>query len=508
MPHTSLLAILQDLSPLLDRRRFLGGAAAAAAALVTSGRATRAVVAGASFRGQRVAVVGGGLAGLTCALRLRQAGVVATVHEAATRLGGRCWTRRGDFASGQLAEHGGELIDQSHTAIRHLAQELGLRLDNQLRAEANGTESAFWLDGARYPFKDASRDLGALWQPMHRDLVAAGYPTTYANHTERGRALDAMSLAAWIEATVPGGLTSRLGRLLSVAYEIEYGAGVGEQSALNLLYLLGYSGPGRLRIFGPSNEKYHVRGGNDQIVAGLGAQVAPQIRLEERLEAIRVVSDGRYRLTFATAAGPRDETVDQVVLALPFAVLATSVDLTAAGLSPRKRQAIAELGRGRNGKLNVQFQTRFWEALGVNGETYADRGYQATWDVTRNQAGAPGILVNYTGGAVAAGLTGADPLQRAQVFVGQIEPVLPGAGAQWNGRATLDTWHDKPLAACSYSYYRPGQYVAFGGVEGEREGAVSFCGEHTSQDAQGYLEGAVETGERAAAEVVAALRGK
>lgn len=505
MPRTPLLAAFHDLSPLLGRRRFLRGGATAAGLLATTRFAS---LRGALPRGSSVAIVGAGLAGLTCARRLQQAGVVASVHEAAMRLGGRCWTRRGDFADGQIAEHGGELIDQSHTAIRHLAQELGLRLDNQLRAETNGTEAGFYFGGARYPYAEASRDLHALWQPMHRDLVAAGYPTTYATNTDRGRALDAMSLHDWIEATVPGGLASRLGQLLAVAYEIEYGAAIDEQSALNLLYLLAYSGPGRLRIFGPSNEKYHVRGGNDQLVTGLAAPLTNQIRVDERLVALRLLSDGRYRLTFATAAGLRDDTVDHVVLAVPFAVLAGSVDLAAAGLSPRKRQAIHELGRGRSGKLNVQFQTRLWNGLRINGETFSDRGYQATWEVSRGQPGAHGILVNYTGGAIAGGLVGADPQVRAQVFLGQIEPLLPGASAQWNGRATLDTWHEKPLSACSYSYYRPGQYVAFGGVEGEREGNVSFCGEHTSRDAQGYLEGAVETGERAAAEVVAALRGR
>ena len=87
----------------------------------------------------RVVVVGAGLAGLTCAYRLKRNGITATVYEANTRLGGRCWTRRDDFAHGHIAEHGGELIDQGHTTIRQLAQELGLPLDNLLAAEPNGS---------------------------------------------------------------------------------------------------------------------------------------------------------------------------------------------------------------------------------------------------------------------------------------------------------------------------------------------------------------------------------
>ncbi len=107
----------------------------------------------------RVVVVGAGLAGLTCAYRLKRSGFIATVYEANTRLGGRCWTRRGDFAQGQIAEHGGELIDQGHTTIRQLAQELGLPVDNLLAAEPNGSTIFTYFDGVAYSYRDAVRDL-------------------------------------------------------------------------------------------------------------------------------------------------------------------------------------------------------------------------------------------------------------------------------------------------------------------------------------------------------------
>ena len=94
-----------------------------------------------------IVVVGAGLAGLTAAYRLKQAGYAAQVYEASNRIGGRCWSYRansGTWADGQVAEHGGELIDQGHTAMRQLAQELGFKLDNLLSAQLNGTEDCFW----------------------------------------------------------------------------------------------------------------------------------------------------------------------------------------------------------------------------------------------------------------------------------------------------------------------------------------------------------------------------
>src|SRR4051794_7240234 len=174
----------------LTRREVLVGGAGLAVAGALSSPVTRAFAATAP----RIVVVGGGLAGLTCAYRLKQAGYRADLYEASDRLGGRCWTIRGAFADGQIAEHGGELIDQGHTQVRQLAQALGLDLDNLASAEANGTEMLGYFDGAPYSFDEATRDLKAVWQKVHSDLSAASYPTLWNLSTERGRQLDAMSI--------------------------------------------------------------------------------------------------------------------------------------------------------------------------------------------------------------------------------------------------------------------------------------------------------------------------
>jgi monoamine oxidase len=273
-----------------------------------------------------------------------------------------------------------------------------------LRAEPPGTGPFFHLGGARYDERDAVADLKAAWRPLHRDYVEAGFPTLYTSSTARGRQLDSTSVAAWIAGTVPGGLASRLGRLLAVAYTIEYGAEPEEQSALNLVYLLGASGQGQLRLFGPSNEKYKVRGGNDLLVARMAAALGGQLSTGRALARVRRAGSA-WALGFD--AGP-EVTADRVVLALPFSVLRARVDTSGAGFPEPKRRAIAELAMGRNAKLALQFTTRHWHALGNGGDTYADTGYQATWEATRAQAGAPGILVNYTGGLATDAQTGRD----------------------------------------------------------------------------------------------------
>ena len=454
----------------------------------------------------RVVVVGAGLAGLTCAYRLKQAGYSAQVHEASDRVGGRCWTIRGAFADGQIAEHGGELIDQGHTEIRQLANELGLTLDNLLAAEPNGTEDLYRFDGQPYSFDEATRDLKAIWQQIHSDVSAASYPTLYTLSTQRGRELDMLSIADYIDLYVPGGRASKLGQLLDVAYNIEYGAETTQQSSLNLLYLLAYSGQGQLRIFGPSNEKYHVVGGNDQIPLRLAQLLSGQITLRSALVAIKRNTDGSYTLTFDQSGRTKQISADKVVLALPFSILRSSVDYEQAGFGAVKRRAIAQLGMGTNSKLHVQFRDRHWYGLGNNGNTFADTGYQNTWEVTRAQPGGSGILVDYTGGAIGASFGSGTPTTRAQQFLAQLEPLLPGITAKFNGRATVDFWLAYPWTKGSYSYWKVGQYTSFAGAEREQSFDCHFAGEHTSIDFQGYLNGAVETGERAAAEILDDLK--
>ena len=492
---------LGEPTPGMRRRELLAGGAGLAAAAMLSGPISSALAASAP----RVVVVGGGLAGLTATYRLKQAGIQAQLYEASDRLGGRCWTRRGDFAEGQIAEHGGELIDQGHTEIRQLAQELGLNLDNLVAAEVNGTDPFHYFDGQPYTYEEATNDLKEIWQQIHKDVSAASYPTLYNSNTQRGRELDAMSIADWIQAYVPGGMKSKLGQLLDVAYNIEYGAETNVQSSLNMLYLLGYSGQGQMRIFGPSNEKYHVRGGNDQITARLGTELKGQIAREKALTSIRRNADGSYRLVFESGLSTETVTADHVVLALPFSIL-RSLDYAKAGFSKVKTTAIEQLGMGTNSKLHVQFKDRLWNSLGCNGETYADTGYQNTWEVTRSQAGSSGILVNYTGGTIGASFGTGTPSERAAQFLKQIEPVLPGISSRWNGRATIDFWAGYPWTKGSYSYWKVGQYTKFVGAEREAEGNCHFAGEHTSIDFQGYLNGAVESGERAAGEILAALK--
>jgi monoamine oxidase len=476
-------------------------AAAAVAGASTMGRFAKAAY-GATQ--PRIAIVGAGLAGLTCGYRLKQAGLNAQIYEASSRVGGRCWSIH-DFDP-LVAEHGGELIDQSHQAVRQLVQELGFTLDNLLQSEPKGTEDFFHVNGGPYTYDQLVVDLNGIYQKLHKDLAAASYPTLWNSYTQRGLQLDHMSIIDWLDESVPnGGSKSNLGRVLDIAYNIEYGAECSQQSALNLIYLLGYQGAGQFRVFGKSNEKYHVRGGNDQVPSTLASTLAAQIQTDTPLTAIKQNSTGTFTLSFGGASA----TFDHVVLALPFSLL-RSVNYSRAGFEPLKVTAIEELTMGTNSKLHVEFRDRFWYGAGNNGNTYADTGYQNTWEVSRAQGGGTGkgLLVDYTGGKAGASFGSGTPSSHAQEFMTQLQPLFPGTDvtSHWTGRATVDFWTGYKWTKGSYSYWKVGQYTEFSGMEKERQGNCHFCGEHTSQDSQGYLNGAVETGERAAGEILDDLK--
>lgn len=121
-----------------------------------------------------------------------------------------------------------------------------------------------------------------------------------------------------------------------MAYNIEYGAETNEQSSLNLLYLLGYSAKDELELFGDSDERYHIHGGNDQLVSGLAAKLAGQVELGAELRALVRQPDGRIKLVVHQGSSTREVIAGQVVLALPFSILRAWVDLSRAGFSALK----------------------------------------------------------------------------------------------------------------------------------------------------------------------------
>jgi len=510
-------AALSSRAAELSRRDFLTGAAAVAAVAVTS--PLLPALAGPQ---PRIAIVGAGIAGLTAAWTLQEdrRHLAATVYEASDRVGGRMHSElSGYWADSQVSEICGELIDTNHRRIRDLAGQFGLVVDNVVAAQPPGSTDSNWFENGRYSAAQADIDFAAVRTAVNRDSKDADFPTSWKKSTPRGFDLDHMSVHDWIEKNVHRGHQSSFGRLLDVAYTIEYGDNTSVQSSLNLVYMLAdQPSDTAFSVTGKSDESFHIHGGNELLPQAIAAKLPP-IKFGWRLTAIDAKSDPHtVVLSFQTAGGAKQVVADKVILTIPFPVL-RKLDISKAGFDDRKLKAINELGAGRTAKLQLQFRKRLWNQSGPrgisNGNSLADLGFQDTWEVSRKQGGASGIINNFTGGDTAAALLASSPYARADTdgkvktdavnFLAKFEKVFPGISAEWNGRATLSTPFIDPLALSSYSYRKVGQYTAFGSYEGVPQGSIHFAGEHCSEKFQGFMEGGAREGERAANEVASAV---
>ena len=229
--------------------------------------------------------------------------------------------------------------------------------------------------------------------------------------------------------------------------------------------------------------------------------------------------DGSSTLSFSTPNGKQTATFDRVILTIPFSVL-RNLDYSRANFDNLKQTAITQLGYGTNSKLQLQFNSRFWNGKGAwpgvsTGNIYTDVGFQNTWDVTRGQPGSTGIVVDYTGGNMGASFQPKKPYsksddpqvqQYARNFLKQLEEVWPGATAHYTGTATLSHPSFDPNLLGSYSCWLVGQYTLFSGYEPARQGKhgkkIHFAGEHCSTNFQGFMEGGAEEGARAASEIL------
>jgi monoamine oxidase len=506
-----------------SRREFIKRTGTVGAAVAVAGPAAFARPARAASSA-RIAVVGGGIAGLTCALMLQDKGVACDVYESSSRWGGRMHSDYTEFGTGfwggQQAELCGELIDTNHKTILQLAQRFGLATVDLLGAQPNGTEDTYYVLGSHYPKSQADIDFRPVKNTLQGQVQQTSYPTLYNLFTDAGRFFDKMTVHDWIANYVPGGHASPFGTLLNNAYNEEYGAETDDQSALNLMYLLGFNTkPGNFSIYGKSDERYHIVGGNSKLPEAIAAAL-PSDRLHNgyRMTSIATNSDGTITLAFDTGPGSSVvKTFDQVVLCIHFAVLRT-LNYRKANFDTLKKTAITQLGAGVNAKLNMQFSSRFWNdpANDSTGSVYTDLPLQSGWDVTRGQAGSAGIFVAYPGADVAKSLGQSNPystnLTNPQVatfagqFVSQLDQIWPGMAARYTGKAMLSTPFTDPNFNCSYSYWKPGQYVGFSGYEKQRQGNIHFAGEHCSQDFQGFMEGGAAEGVRAASEVLGDLK--
>lgn len=489
------------------------GVVAAGAMGALPGRA-RAQRAGAGS----VAVVGAGIAGLACVDALNKKGVVATLYEAGLRAGGRMQSLGGAFPGavqfpGQVVELGGEFLDTTHRTMRSYAQSLGLATEDVRREDG---VTFFAVGSTLYTEAQVVQEFRGLVDAMRDDLRGLSGGPTADSFTAFDRQLDLMTLRQYLDVRGAGPLIKAI---LDSAYVGEYGRELDEQSALNFLFFAKADKRSKFKPFGIfSDERYHLVGGNEQIPRALAQTYDDRLEYGHWLTKVERTASGRYKLHFRSSDGQSvwgptfSAEHDAVVLTLPFSVLRHVELHSSLGLPSWKTEVIRNFTYGTNVKLMVGFTRRVWAEYGGNGALYAQGvpNVLNTWETNHiNSAADRAVLTDYTGGQLGLSLDPSRPSQDAARFVSGLERVWPGVSAatrKSGGQIVAATrhWPTVPTALGSYTCNAPGYFTTYEGRAATPVGRLFFAGEHTDSfyEWQGFMEGAANSGIRAAGEVL------
>jgi monoamine oxidase len=440
------------------------------------------------MRGTSVLVAGAGLAGLTAARALSGRGARVTVIDSRDRVGGRVLTARDAFRNRQHAELGADMIDQSHTEICRLIAEVGLRTAAILPGgfTAITGRGRRRVAGARGWF-----DLSKRLQPEIRAfcLGEQRWDSGVAS------ALASESVAHWLDRIdAPQSL-----RDVAIGMRGFFLADPDELSLIALADQFAEDGvPGGERMF-------RIVGGNDRLPARLATMLGSKVQLQSTL---RRVSQSRHGVTAAieTHSGVHEGRFDCLVCALPATTLRAIVFEPA--LPADQQQAVNTVKYGAATKTALQFDRAVWRARGKARAFGTALPIGAVWDGNeeqhtkgRRRTADPGILTLLAGGGASRAtrdlLDAGGPARLAREL-----SWLKLENRELLGWATW-SWELDPWSKGGYAYFDPRFPAALRYSLARPCGRIVFAGEHTSMRWQGYMNGAVETGLRAAEEIFA-----
>ncbi len=353
-------------SSALTRRRLLRLSAAAAGAVVLSPVLDWNAYAKQERPKGPVAIIGGGVAGLTAAYRLQAAGATPIVFEASNRWGGRMFTVY-DFYKGMFCELGGEFVDTNHEDLQTLASELGVEMQ-KLAAEGDGEDLYFFKNQFHTPKEmiDPEKQTGAF-APIAKQIAKDADKLTDKdeNWTSHARKLDKMSLKAYLEQ-FRGKTDDWAIDLLDVGYNIEFGLLTEDQSSLNMVDFITTDMDKPFSMFGESDEVFRIKGGSSALIKALLAALENKIEMKQgyALTALDHKA-GKIVLGFDAPGGPASESYDAVILALPFTKLRQVKGLEGLQLGKEKLKCIRELGYGQSAKILQGTTSRVWRSPGV-----------------------------------------------------------------------------------------------------------------------------------------------
>ncbi|HUG34736.1 MAG TPA: FAD-dependent oxidoreductase [Anaerolineales bacterium] len=435
-----------------------------------------------------VTVIGAGLAGLSAAFDLHRAGWKVTVLEARDRVGGRVHSIR-NFSNGLVAEGGGEFIEVDHTRMIALAEQFGLKLASAASWRGSdrdwasfGGKSGRMTDPDVWGFnlaEEVDREWGFLAE-LSRFVLDPNQP----QEAKEARHLDSQSALDWIESlnVHPFAKQYFIQHIRS-----EYTC---EPENFSLLDLCRNAKMYYTEV--DTSPSMRVLGGNDQIPRAL-AEALPDVRLNAVVESIRLNPDG-VTVSFRQADSHLTLDSDFAILAIPLTT-ARLIDFNSS-LPVAHQNMVDEISYGAVTKVMIEYRKRFWNERGWNGRLTTDAPIVITWHATSHFEHERGIITAYTGGAPGAALSALSDEERIDTAVSEIERLFPGSSELIENVSTI-AWINEPFTRASYMALAPGEVLKHWKTLFEPAGRLFFAGEHATP-IQGFMEGAVESGQRAA----------
>lgn len=441
-----------------------------------------------------VIVVGAGLSGLKAARELKDAGKRALILEARDRVGGR--SMPGEIA-GQTIDFGGQWVGPQQTRLLAEAQALGVRTIPQYAQGANilsyrGKVSTYTSAIPKLPFLSLL-ELGRLEQRLGHDMQTLPIDAPWL--AKRAQDWDAQSVESWVvrnvrtEAArafvraVVGALLCSDTRQVSYLFFLDM-----LRRGQGLQVMLGVKG-------GAQQDKFE--GGAWQIPKRMAGLLDGCIELNAPVYAIEQDGDGVRVITSKGAYAAK-----HVIMTAP-PILAAQIDYTPP-LPTKKTALLQRMPMGAVIKVHVAYPTPFWRLRGLNGSAASTtQALGVVFDQTP-QDESMGLLVGLIEGRHAVSMSALDPEARRAQVIADIVHYFGDDAAQPTAYAEHD-WSAEAWSRGGYAAHMPPGIMSFyGDALRQPVGRIHWAGTETATEWMGYLEGALQSGSRAAAAVLAA----
>jgi monoamine oxidase len=499
----------------VTRRRLLGTAAAGVAAAALPDVEAAARNRRKHHRPHRadVVVVGAGFAGLTAALNVLEAGHSVIVLEARDRVGGRAWNH--PVAGGEISERGCTFVGPTQDHILALASRFGVGTFPTY----NTGNNVYVAEGQRSTWDSSGPTGTAPLDPLILpdltltvallDQMAAEVPVDAPWTAAQATSYDRQTLDSWINSHT---VTPRFRRLVPAATRSIFGAEPRELSLLFTLFYIAASGneqnPGTFeRNFNTAGgaQESRLHGGSQELAMRVAKRLGRRVRLNKAVKKIEHTKHKGVTIHVKHRKHAKHSSFHarQVIVAVP-PTLAGRIHY-APRLPVARSQLTQRFPQGTMTKVTAVYQRPFWRDAGLTGTAVSDAGpVNVTFDDSP-PGGTPGIVFGFVGGDAARSFNAMSAGARRQAVLDQFAFFF-GAPAR-NPIDYFETnWSaEKWTRGCPVGILGPGTLTAYGEQIRKPVGRIHWAGTETSTYWNGYMDGAVRSGERAAAEVLAKL---